>query len=531
MAPESRDALSVVIYASKSTEDVHESVPGQLAKTRERIDAEGGRTVCHEFSEENVSGYSKSRGPALEAAIAAAKTLAGAEGKSELWVFHSARLARGSGRKNEARSLGEVFHDCKRHGVTLRSVQDDPYVTDEAFVGMASKMANKYSADLSGYTKAGMKRRAARGLYTGRRPYGYKLADGLLEIVASEEAIVCRIFREFVAGRSQVAIAAGLHAEGFRTMTGRDWRQAQISGIVHRAELYAGNLPYDGEVYEGQHEAIIDLATRGRVNELLAANGPSKGRGRPPRGHHLFRGRMLRCGLCGYAMSPRTKTKPYWQEYYVCSNPYCDRGAVKRAEVDESVFDYFTEAGLDLEATKAALQEAHDRRLAEVRGALADAEREAQKAKDRLARVKRDYQDGKLDADDWREFKTELTAERKAADAEVLRLREQADDVEGWSDLKDAEAETLERLTEIRQAIAGEVRDAEGLDAVRAALMRLFREFVYSVEDSEAVITPKRRVVIDFDFTDDDAPKVELRPSRVPLELAGNKNSEGSGSL
>ena len=77
-----------------------------------------------------------------------AKAAAAEHGEAELWVFHSSRLARGSGRKNEARALGEVFYDLNRHGVTLRSVQDDPYVTDEAFVGMASKMANKYSEDL-----------------------------------------------------------------------------------------------------------------------------------------------------------------------------------------------------------------------------------------------------------------------------------------------------------------------------------------------------------------------------------------------
>ena len=42
----------------------------------------------------------------------------------------------------------------------------------------------------------------------------------------------------------------------------------------------------------------------------------------------------------------------------------------------------------------------------------------------------------------------------------------------------DAEKEALDHLTAIRRAIAGEVKNAEGTAAVRAALSRLFEGFV-----------------------------------------------------
>jgi hypothetical protein len=100
------------------------------------------------------------------------------------------------------------------------------------------------------------------------------------------------------------------------------------------------------------------------------------------------------------------------------------------------------------------------------------------RAEERLARVRRDYTDGKLDADDWREFRDELGAERSVARTEAERLATQQREVEAWGELRDAEAETWRRLSEIRAVIAGEVRDAEGLDAVRAALSRTFERFV-----------------------------------------------------
>ena len=42
----------------------------------------------------------------------------------------------------------------------------------------------------------------------------------------------------------------------------------------------------------------------------------------------------------------------------------------------------------------------------------------------------------------------------------------------------------LERLGEIRRAIAGEITDAGGVDAVRAALSRLFSAFVLHPQES-----------------------------------------------
>jgi hypothetical protein len=124
------------------------------------------------------------------------------------------------------------------------------------------------------------------------------------------------------------------------------------------------------------------------------------------------------------------------------------------------------------------IAEARDRKLAEIAALRDQAKREARVADERLARVRRDYTDGRLDAEDWREFREELGAERDAARADLDRLAEQQHEVERWGELRDAEADTLRRLSEIRALVAGEIRTAEGLEAVRAALTRMFERFV-----------------------------------------------------
>jgi hypothetical protein len=66
--------------------------------------------------------------------------------------------------------------------------------------------------------------------------------------------------------------------------------------------------------------------------------------------------------------------------------------------------------------------------------------------------------------------------------AEFERLREQEAAVESWAELSDVEQATFERLSELRRVIAGE---AEGeIDPVRAALARIFEQFVLHRADS-----------------------------------------------
>jgi hypothetical protein len=64
-----------------------------------------------------------------------------------------------------------------------------------------------------------------------------------------------------------------------------------------------------------------------------------------------------------------------------------------------------------------------------------------------------------------------------AANAEAEQLLEQVREVEAWGELQDVEADMLRKLTDLRRAIAGEVKDAEGVEAVRATLRAMFEGF------------------------------------------------------
>jgi hypothetical protein len=88
----------------------------------------------------------------------------------------------------------------------------------------------------------------------------------------------------------------------------------------------------------------------------------------------------------------------------------------------------------------------------------------------------------------------------------------------------------LRHLAEIRKAIVGEIQDAEGPDAIRAALDRLFASFTLKMdEDGEFTVIPKRRMPEGFDLPDDyheEGASGELKPRRIALDLARKKEPD-----
>lgn len=489
--------MNAIVYAAKSTKDVRGSIPTQLVDCRELADRNGWQVVPDgEYWDENESAYKGNRGDGLAAAKARAEGLPGCV----LIVQHADRLARGDG--VTADHLVELALWARKANVRITSVQDPgTFEGGLAFAAMMGDRNHEDSARKGAAVRSGMARRKAKGMHNGGpRKYGYEyvrdeygrtVGDEPQRIVPAEAVVIQRVYAEHVAGQSQQAIVRALNRDGIKSARGKTWYQATVRKLLVDP-WYAGLVPdADGELIPGKHEAIItaELWEQARTLREAKARTASKGRGRPPRGGHLFTWGMLRCGRCGGAMVPQTVQrwspsgaawgKPY--EAYRCFTRRrdvhaCDQPHVKREAIDSAVMDYFEGAVLDLEATRRDIEAAIERQSTTTRELREQAERDERQAVERLARVKRDYMDGRLDADDWHEFRDELAAEQEAAQSKLERLTEQQARVMADARL-DVEAETLRYLAEIRAAVIGTVRNADGVEAVRAALLALFEGF------------------------------------------------------
>jgi site-specific DNA recombinase len=464
-----------ILYAAKSTEDKRGSIPTQLDDARAMAEREGWKVVG-EYSDEAASAWSGDRGPKLAAAMEHAER----EAPSMLVVQHTDRLARGDG--VTARHLGEIHFWAAKAEIQIRSVQDDDTFTNPLLAFVMGERNAEDSRRKSRAVKDGMRRRREAGKHHGGpRPYGYEYADGALVAKKAEAEIVCRIFSECIAGRSQLAITRGLIADKVPTIRGGKWHQGTVRTILANP-IYAGRI---GEA-TGQHEAIVESQIWKKAEALREARARTYGRGRAPAGGHLFRKGMLRCGVCGEAMVPRTdrnrREGPY--EVYRCYGRHrdpdtCSMPPISRTVIDNAVYAYYTQLGLDVDATRQQLANARDRKLTEIRVLREDADRQLTKAQEGRERIERDYVAGELSSRNYERLVARLDeGEIPGAVAEVERLREREAEVEQDGSIVDAEQELLERLGEIRRAIAGEVSDAASTEAVRAALSRLFDRFI-----------------------------------------------------
>jgi hypothetical protein len=339
-----------VIYAAKSSEDVHGSIPDQLASCREAIAAAPGRVVLAEYADEAYSAYRGNRGPNLAAAMEHAEELARISGGAELWVQHSDRLARGDGRS--ARHVVEIALWAMKNEIRVRSVYDPDTFRDLLYAVVTGQRNYEDSRRTSLGSRAGIRRAAARGSHRGICPDGYKVHSELdndgnlhrrLVIDADRQPLIATIFKMYLDGHGPANIRdtisdAGWHTRPTRVPLPRPWSIDRITRLLGNPR-YAGMSAVRGEVMakgcwpayitEGQHATIRARLHRGRRTRPAVV-----------RQSFLLAG-ILVCGRCGAQMrtwTGRRRQNGSHTRRYACTSPreLCVTSPMEAAMVDQA---------------------------------------------------------------------------------------------------------------------------------------------------------------------------------------------------
>jgi site-specific DNA recombinase len=257
---------------------------------------------------------------------------------------------------------------------------------------------------ISDRTRDKMSAARRRGKWVGGTPIlGYDVAPGGGRIVVNPAEA------EHVRGIFGLYLDTGSTAETLREAQRRGWtrkrwvtRNGQERGgepfdkarllYILKNQVYAGRVAYDGVVYPGEHEAIVDADAWRRVQELIRRNGATSGGAFRNRNQALLKG-ILRCAPCDRAMTHAwsgRKGKRY--QYYVCTRAQkegwaaCPTKSVPAAEIERFVVEQLQAIGSDPALAAQVLAEtraAEDARAAGLRKDLAVVRREA----GRLARA------------------------------------------------------------------------------------------------------------------------------------------------
>ena len=226
--------------------------------------------------------------------------------------------------------FARIMDRFDRAGVAFVSVTQNFSTADATgrmILGMLINFAEFERSLASERTRDKIAASRRHGKWTGGPvPLGYDVEDGRLVTSDTEAFVVLELFAFYLQHRSALIVARELNARKRRTklvqtkageMRGaRPWTKDAVLRVL-RNPVYAGYTRCGDELYDGEHDAIIDAETWIAAGALLASRGgPLKSHGRNP--DYFLRG-LLFCACCGGAYttaSTRRGRREY--RYYRC---------------------------------------------------------------------------------------------------------------------------------------------------------------------------------------------------------------------
>lgn len=287
----------VAIYVRVSTEDqVKEgySISEQIDKLKMYCSARSWQ-VYKVYTDAGFSGSNTDR-PAL-------KQLQDDIGNFDtVLVYKLDRLSRSQ--KDTLYLIEDVFLKNNIGFLSLSENFDTTTPFGKAMIGILSVFAQLEREQIKERMQLGKIGRAKSGksMSWARDPFGYKYAQELdkLEIVPLQAKVVKAIFNDYLAGISITKLRDKLNEEGH---VGKDikWSYRTLRQTLDNP-VYIGKQKFKGEIYDANHEPIIDIKIYNAVQEELKIrqikayeqnNNP-----RPFQAKYMLSGRV-RCGYCG----------------------------------------------------------------------------------------------------------------------------------------------------------------------------------------------------------------------------------------
>jgi site-specific DNA recombinase len=443
------------IYARFSSENQNEkSVDDQVRECRKKIKELGG-TIAegHVFADYAISGSHLTTRPGVNALIEAAKcNLFDAVVAEDL-----SRLSR------DQENIAGLYKRLNHQNIKLITLLEGE--VDEMHIGFKGTQNALFLKQLAHGVRRGQRGRVEQGRIPGGNCYGYdmvreldsygEIIRGVRKLNPEQSAIVCRIFREYVAGKSPRAIAHQLNRENIEGPRGGQWQGSTINGNPERRtgilnnDLYNGKIVYNRQTFRkdpdtGKRQArpnpkeswlIQDVpelrlvpqdlwdAAQARREEV-ANNGFKQG----PRPKHLLSG-LLKCHCCGgsYAVisgarNPKGKRMgcSVRKERGTCDN----ERTITVQEVEDRIFDGLRRYLSEPKGLRFFVQEFH-RHLKELkaeetqeRARLEKAQFQAEKKIKALIQA---IEDGMYDPD-MKQRVADLRSEKERLDLEIAQM-------------------------------------------------------------------------------------------------------------
>ena len=343
--PASVKKLRCAVYTRKSTDEGLDKEFNTLDAQREACEAyvasqraEGWILVRNRYDDGGFSGGTLER-PALKRLLADIE-----QGLVDVIVVYKIdRLSR------SLMDFAKLVETMEAHGVTFVSVTQSFNTTTSmgrltlnillSFAQFEREVIGERIRDKVAASKA-------RGMWMGGKvPLGYDVQNRKLIINETEAPRVRRVFELFVETGSGVETVRRLQAEGVTSKTGRPLDKGDVYKILN-LRTYIGEVTHKGNVYRGEHEAIVPRDLWDRAHGILQVSPRSRAAQNRQHAPALLKGLIF--GVDGRALSPTHCVKKGRQyRYYVAQAVLRNAdsrgsGIVRRvsaAEIEAAVVD------------------------------------------------------------------------------------------------------------------------------------------------------------------------------------------------
>jgi DNA invertase Pin-like site-specific DNA recombinase len=397
-----RSARRAAVYARVSLDQTGEaaSVSQQEESARELIERRGW-TLAGVYVDNSITGTGKKHRPRFYAMLEAVK-----RGEIDAIVArHMDRIARNP---RERLALVEA---CRNQGTIIALVEgsdmDPTTASGRMVIGVLGEMAEMEIGIKSERHTAALYRHAIAGKAPhGPAPLGYTTTG---DVVPDQADVVRRIFKAFDAGESLRSITAKLTADGVPTRSGRPWHVRTVRDMLANPR-YAGWAVYRGEIatddkgkrVRGQWEPLVSPELFDIVQARLA--DPSRKTNRVGTDRRYLGSSLFVCDQCGRPVQTVNGGKYFCAGHLTREHRHVDAFVVEVIAQRLSRPDF------------AQL-------LAPAEADTAPAVAEAERLRNRLAKIDNDYDTGAIDAKRWRAAKQRVLAELSEVDRTLAARR------------------------------------------------------------------------------------------------------------
>lgn len=311
------------------------------------------------------------------------------------------RLDRLTRRNKDLFNLVDVFAENNIQVISVREGFDTSTSHGRAQLGMMGTMAQFEREQIGERVKASALARISSGRWPGRSlPYGYKrIQDGdpspdgqkRYKIALDEEiAHKIKLVWEFAAENKSIrTIAKELSKKGLKSPSGSEWRVQSILNVL-RNPFYYGHMRWNGKLYPGNHEALLDKELWDKANKVVSSNLPGHRFIAKPKNYIYLLEGLLKCGSCGSQIITKyckgQSGKQFF--YYLCTRQShglgCDSKQIPAPAFDDALTAYFQKSSKDQRLIITAIEDA----VREAQSRLVAADKDIHKTEKKLSASK-----------------------------------------------------------------------------------------------------------------------------------------------